>query len=101
MKQPLGGCPFVRTSGSQSGTTANFGPRGVFEQLSLYLCGSDAGFSAKMVEEGINKMFDCTKDREHDLLIELLTALLRRNAYNKEEFLTGLRVSTDRLSDLM
>eukprot|EP00884_Botryococcus_braunii_P007223 jgi/Botrbrau1/16501/Bobra.0142s0095.1 len=59
------------------------------------------GFSAKMVEEGINKLFDCTKDREHDLLIQLLTALLRRNVYSKEEFLTGLRVSTDRLSDLM
>lgn len=54
-----------------------------------------------MVEEGINKLFDSTKDREHDLLIELLTALIKRNVLSKEDFLTGLRESTDRLGDLM
>ncbi|KAK9820254.1 hypothetical protein WJX72_008106 [[Myrmecia] bisecta] len=58
------------------------------------------GFMPKIVEVGINKMYDSMRDKEHDMLAGLLVALAKKGAYSAEDFLTGLHTKTDMMEDL-
>ena len=54
----------------------------------------------RLVDLGTDKLFEVTRPKEHELLTDLLVALLRRNAYSVDDFVAGLRIKTDVLEDL-
>jgi rRNA pseudouridine-1189 N-methylase Emg1 (Nep1/Mra1 family) len=54
----------------------------------------------RLVDLGTDKLFEVTRPKEHEMLTDLLVALLRRNAYTADDFVAGLRVKTDALEDL-
>ena len=54
----------------------------------------------KLVEIGIDALFEALRDAEHRALIDLMVSLLRRNAYSLDDFLQGVHSKTDSLEDL-
>ena len=54
----------------------------------------------KLVEAGIDALFETIRPKEQAMLTELLVSLARRNAYTADEFVAGLRTKTDALEDL-
>ena len=54
----------------------------------------------KLVEIGIDALFEALRDIEHRALIDLMVSLLRRNAYSLDDFLQGVHSKTDSLEDL-
>ncbi len=59
-----------------------------------------AGFMPKLVDMGIDALFETIRPKEHEMLTDLLVSLLRRNAYSLEDFVTGVKLKTDLLEDL-
>ena len=59
-----------------------------------------AEFMPRLVDLGTDKLFEVTRPKEHEMLTDLLVALLRRNAYTADDFVAGLRTKTDILEDL-
>lgn len=64
-----------------------------------HLCRA-AEFMPRLVDLGTDKLFEVTRPKEHEMLTDLLVALLRRNAYTVDDFVAGLRIKTDILEDL-
>ncbi|KAK9827674.1 hypothetical protein WJX81_006915 [Elliptochloris bilobata] len=58
------------------------------------------GFMPRLVDLGTDKLFEVTRPKEHEMLTDLLVALLRRNAYTVDDFVAGLRIKTNLLEDL-
>ncbi|EIE25379.1 hypothetical protein COCSUDRAFT_46693 [Coccomyxa subellipsoidea C-169] len=58
------------------------------------------GFMPKLVDMGIDALFETIRPKEHEMLTDLLVSLLRRNAYSLEDFVTGVKLKTDLLEDL-
>jgi hypothetical protein len=54
----------------------------------------------KLVEAGVDALFETIRPKEQDTLTDLLVSLLRRNAYSADDFVAGLRAKTDQLKDL-
>lgn len=54
----------------------------------------------KLVEAGIDALFETIRPKEQAMLTELLVSLARRNAYTADDFVAGLRTKTDALEDL-
>lgn len=59
-----------------------------------------AGFMPKLVEAGIDALFETLRAKEQEMLTDLLVSLLRRNAYNVDDFVAGVKSKTDQLEDL-
>lgn len=59
-----------------------------------------SGWMPKLVEAGVDALFETIRPKEQDMLTDLLVSLLRRNAYSAEDFVAGLRTKTDQLEDL-
>lgn len=54
----------------------------------------------KLVDTGIDALFETIRPKEHEMLTDLLVSLLRRNAYSLDDFVTGVKLKTDNLEDL-
>ena len=54
----------------------------------------------RLVEIGIDALFEALRDTEHRALTDLMVSLLRRNAYSLDDFLLGVHSKTDSLEDL-
>lgn len=54
----------------------------------------------RLVEIGIDALFEALRDAEHRALADLMVSLLRRNAFSLEDFLQGVHSKTDALEDL-
>ena len=54
----------------------------------------------RLVEIGIDALFEALRDTEHRALTDLMVSLLRRNAYSLDDFLQGVHSKTDSLEDL-
>ena len=59
-----------------------------------------AGFMPKLIDTGIDALFETIRPKEQEMLTDLLVSLLRRNAYSLEDFITGVKLKTDTLEDL-
>lgn len=59
-----------------------------------------AGFMPKLVDTGIDALFETIRPKEQEMLTDLLVSLLRRNAYSLDDFITGMKLKTDTLEDL-
>jgi len=81
--------------------------------LNEYICVFDIGeallclkelnapeFMPRAVEMMFTLMFDCTKDKEHMALIDLLVQLCKRNGCTKEDLVAGMKTQTDCIEDL-
>jgi hypothetical protein len=58
------------------------------------------GFMPKLVETGIDALFDTIRPKEQEMLTDLLVSLLRRNAFTLDDFVAGVKSKTDQLEDL-
>ncbi|BDA41688.1 Eukaryotic translation initiation factor isoform 4G-1 [Coccomyxa sp. Obi] len=58
------------------------------------------GFMPKLVDTGIDALFETIRPKEQEMLTDLLVSLLRRNAYSLDDFITGVKLKTDTLEDL-
>jgi hypothetical protein len=54
----------------------------------------------KLVDAGIDALFETIRPKEQEMLTDLLVSLLRRNAYSVDDFVTGVKIKTDQLEDL-
>lgn len=67
----------------------------------LRTCGHACpGFMPKLIDTGIDALFETIRPKEQEMLTDLLVSLLRRNAYSLDDFITGMKMKTDTLEDL-
>lgn len=53
-----------------------------------------------MVQIGISKLFEVTRDKDQASLVTVLVGLQTKGALSAEQLLAGIRKSTDQLEDL-
>lgn len=54
----------------------------------------------KLIDTGIDALFETIRPKEQEMLTDLLVSLLRRNAYSLDDFISGVKLKTDTLEDL-
>ena len=59
-----------------------------------------AEFVPRLVQSGVDKLFEVTRDKDQDLLIKVLVALQAREALPSGSLLTGISKFTSQLEDL-
>jgi len=57
-------------------------------------------FMARMVELVFSSLYDCTREKEHAALVDLLVSMCKRGACTKDDLVAGLKVQTDQIEDL-
>ncbi len=59
-----------------------------------------AEFVPRMVQIGISKLFEVTREKDQSSLVSVLVGLQTKGALSAEQLLGGIRKSTDQLEDL-
>ena len=59
-----------------------------------------AEFMPQMVQIGVSKLFEVTREKDQQSLVLLLVALQTKEALSAEQLLAGIRKFTDQLEDL-
>lgn len=59
-----------------------------------------AEFVPRLIQSGVDKLFEVTRDKDQDLLIKVLVALQAREALPSGSLLTGISKFTNQLEDL-
>ena len=59
-----------------------------------------AEFVPRMVQIGISKLFEVTREKDQSSLVSVLVGLQTKGALSAEQLLAGIRKSTDQLEDL-
>jgi len=61
----------------------------------------DASHAKRLVEIGLDHLMDCVSDRDHKMIVEILSWFLTKGVMDSEAFLESVKTKTDQLDDLL